>query len=85
MSSHELSEWQAVERLTGPLGGHRGDIQMAILAAVIANSQRTKGRMLTPADFLPSWEGKRKLTPEELFAKAMAANTALGGRVRADN
>ncbi|MGW1221466.1 phage tail assembly protein T [Streptomyces californicus] len=67
------------------MGGHRGDIQMAILAAVIANSQRTKGRMLTPADFLPSWEGKRKLTPEELFAKAMAANTALGGRVRADN
>lgn len=54
---------------------------MAILAAVVANSQRAKGRMLTPADFLPAWEGKRKLSPEELFQKVTQANTALGGSV----
>lgn len=57
-------------------------MQMAVLAAVIANSQRARGRMLTPADFLPAWEGKRKLTPEELFQKVTHANTALGGSVR---
>lgn len=55
---------------------------MAILAAVVMNSQRTKGRMFVPADFLPAWEGKRTLTPEELFAKVVQANTGLGGSVR---
>lgn len=56
-------------------------MQMAILCATIYNSQRSKGRMWTPADFLPQWGGKRKLTPEELFAKAVQANTAMGGTV----
>lgn len=55
---------------------------MAILASVVMNSQRTKGRMFAPADFLPKWEGKRTLTPEELFQKVAQTNQALGGSVR---
>jgi hypothetical protein len=77
----------AYEKLTGPLGGRRGDVQMAILAAVITNSQRGKGqRIMTPADFLPAWDGKRRtMSPEEMFAAAMKANAALGGAVRVNS
>lgn len=53
---------------------------MAVLASVVANSQRGKGRMSTPSDFLPKWDGKRHvMTPEEMFAAAMQANVAMGG------
>jgi hypothetical protein len=78
-SSSELTEWMAFERISGPLGGARADIQAAIVAATIANVQRGKGqRTLAPIDFVPVWD-KRKKTPEELWAAAMAANSALGG------
>lgn len=72
ISSSELSEWMAYERLTGPLGDRRGDLQAAIVAAVVANANRSKGRALTPNDFVPVWD-KRPKTPEELWKAAMAA------------
>lgn len=79
--SSELAEWQAYERISGPLGGARGDANAALIAAVIASANRGKGqRAPSMADFMPSWDRTRvKKTPEELFKQALAANTALGG------
>lgn len=83
MSSAELSEWMAYERIAGPLGPARADIQAAIIAATVANANLAKGkRPFVPADFIPEWGGKRKLTPEELWAKIKQVNAALGGNFR---
>lgn len=82
ISSREITEWMVYERITGPLGGRRSDVQMSVLASVVANSQRTKGRALTPKDFLPAWDGRQRMTPEEMFAAVSQVNTAFGGTVR---
>ncbi|WP_051746320.1 phage tail assembly protein T [Nocardia rhamnosiphila] len=81
IGSAELSEWMAYERLTGPLGGARGDVQAALIASVIASVNRGKGqRAPTIADFMPRWDRtKVRKTPEELFRMAQMANAALGG------
>ncbi|MFH8369201.1 hypothetical protein [Streptomyces sp. NPDC018031] len=83
ISSRELTEWAAYEQLTGPLGGRRGDIQAAIIAATVANSQRSRGRRAEPADFLPRWGRPRVMTPEAMWAAAVQATTALGGTITA--
>ncbi|MGI5347043.1 phage tail assembly protein T [Streptomyces sp. CA-250714] len=83
ISSRELTEWQAYEKITGPLDTRlRGDIQASVISATVANSQSTHARA-KPADFMPDWD-KRKKTPEELWAAAMKANAALGGQFRTD-
>ena len=81
MGSAELAEWRAYERLTGPLGGARGDVQAAMVASVIAAANRSKGqRAPKVADFMPRWDkGQIRKSPEELFRLAQAANAALGG------
>ncbi|GHF73903.1 phage tail assembly protein T [Streptomyces thermodiastaticus] len=82
-TSRELAEWMAYERLTGPLDSRlRGDIQAAIVAATVANSQRAKGGALKPADFLPEWEPSRPRTPEEIWQDVIQINAALGGEYR---
>ncbi|MGP3686535.1 phage tail assembly protein T [Streptomyces sp. IBSNAI002] len=82
--SAELAEWKAYEKLTGPLGGLRGDLHAALVSAAVINSQRAKGkRPVNPIAFLPRWDTERvRKTPEELFRAAMAANVALGGSLR---
>lgn len=79
--SAELAEWQAYERLTGPLGGARGDVQAALIASTIAAVNRNKGqRAPTISDFMPRWDkGAVRKSPEELFKIAQMANAALGG------
>lgn len=82
-SGRELAEWMAFERLTGPLDGRlRGDVQAAIVAATVANSQRAKGAALKPAEFLPGWEPPRPKTPDEIWRDATRVNAALGGDYR---
>jgi len=82
-SSHELSEWLAYERITGPLDARlRGDIQASIVAATVANAASDRPRA-KPADFMPEW-GKRKKTPQEMWAAVVQANANLGGSVCAD-
>ncbi|MDG9705541.1 hypothetical protein [Streptomyces sp. DH37] len=81
VSSRELTEWMAYERITGPLDTRlRGDISAGIIAATVANAGGAK-RKLKPSDFVPTWF-KRKKTPQEIWQDAMRANTALGGSVR---
>lgn len=80
MSSRELSEWMAYEKITGPLDERlRGDISAGIIAATVSNSagSKTKARV---SDFLPVWF-KRKKTAEEIWAQVLEANSALGGTV----
>jgi hypothetical protein len=79
-TSRELTEWQAYERVSGPLDARlRTDIAASILAATVANSAGGKKRA-KPADFMPVWF-KRKRTPEEIWQQVMKANAALGGTV----
>ncbi|WP_330478677.1 hypothetical protein OG301_26730 [Streptomyces platensis] len=79
-TSRELTEWQAFERVTGPLDLRlRGDIAVGIVAATIANSNGAK-KKAKPSDFMPVWFKRRK-TPDEVWAEVMKANAALGGTV----
>ncbi|GAA2609630.1 phage tail assembly protein T [Actinomadura fulvescens] len=80
-SSSELTEWQAYERVAGPLGPARADVQSAIVAATVANANRSKGKPATPADFVPRWDRKPTQTVEEMVAIAYALNAAFGGTV----
>lgn len=80
--SRELTEWQAYERVAGPIGPARGDVQSAIIAATVANANRTKGKPATPADFVPTWDRKPTQTVEEMVAIAYALNAAFGGTVK---
>lgn len=78
-SSRELTEWQVYEDLTGPLGGRRGDIQAAIVAATIANVHRKQGtKPVDPADLVPQWDIHQ--SDEDMWDAIRAANVALGGQ-----
>lgn len=85
--SAELAEWRAYEQIAGPLGGVRGDVNAAMIAAAIVAVNRGKGqRAPALADFMPRWDRTRvRKTPEELFKAALSANTALQGRVITNN
>ncbi|MEU5394512.1 phage tail assembly protein T [Streptomyces tibetensis] len=79
-SSAELTEWIAYERVTGPLGGARSDVQMAMLASVIANANRGKGsRVMKPADFLPKWDRGARQDWRQMLAAVKGINQRLGG------
>lgn len=80
MSSRELTEWMAYEKVTGPLDARlRGDISAGIVAATVANSAGGK-RKAKPADFIPTWFKRRK-SPKEIWQDVLKANSALGGTV----
>ena len=85
--SAELSEWRAYEQIAGPLGGVRGDVNAAMISAAIVAVNRGKGQRAPKlADFMPRWDRtKVRKSPEELFRAAMIANSALQGRVVANN
>lgn len=80
LGSAELTEWMAFERMTGPLGRRRQDIQAATIAATIANSQRGKrGRKFKMQDFLiPYGEDDRK-SPQQMLDTIRQLNAAMGG------
>ncbi|WP_207935864.1 hypothetical protein [Actinomadura sp. KC216] len=64
ISSYELTEWMVYERLYGPLASERDDHLASLLAAVISNAFRDKGKAAQPGDFLPRWEAPAR--PEEV-------------------
>lgn len=85
MSSSELTEWMVYEKITGPLGRRRGDIQVAMLAATIANANRGKGaKKATISDFLLDYEKtSRRKSGHELLATLRDITSALSGRKEA--
>ena len=79
MSSRQLSEWQAYERISGPLGAARADLHAGIIAATIANANRPpKSKPFRPADFIPKWDHQPQPV-HQMKALARALNAAFGG------
>lgn len=76
ISSHELSEWAAYERVSGPLGPARSELLAGIISATVANAMG--GGKATPSDFLPTWD-RQPTSAEEMFRRVQAMNSALGG------
>lgn len=72
----------AFERVYGPVGPERGDIQAAVIAATLANIHRDPKKHpepYPPADFIPNWSGDvRWQDPDELEAVAKAAAMTIG-------
>ena len=67
MDSHELTEWIAFD-IVEPIGGKRGDIQAAIIAATVANANRGKlGKALQPADFIPEYGALERTTDVDVW------------------
>lgn len=54
VSSSELTEWAAYERVHGPLGQSRDDIHIAMLLAMLHNQWAKKPKK--PEAFLPVWD-----------------------------
>lgn len=81
MTSSELTEWMQFERITGPLGRRRADINAAMLAAVIAGVNTPKGaRKPTISDFLIDYSRvSARKSPTELLSKIRSLNAALKG------
>ena len=64
MTSEQLSEWEAYDRLD-PIGTWREDFRMAYMASLITNIARSihgkQGvKMTTLDDFMPDWAGERQ-------------------------
>ena len=79
LSSSELTEWIAFEKLTGPLGRRRNDIQAATIAATIANANRGKrGKKFKMTDFLIPY-GEQRKGPEDMLAAIRGINRSMGG------
>lgn len=51
IDSAEFCYWQAYDRLN-PIGERRADMRAALVAHVVANAHRTRGRPFTVEDFL---------------------------------
>lgn len=83
VSSAELTEWVAYERMTGPLGQQRDDMNAGIITAMIANVNRKKGsRERKPAEFIPRWDRPKARTPNQMANALKTMTRKLGGKIR---
>lgn len=82
MSSSELTEWMVYEKITGPFGRRRRDIQAATIAATIANANRAKNAKRAQInDFLIDYERlSRRKTGQEILATLREITSAMSGR-----
>jgi len=74
MTSREFAEWMAFYEIE-PFGDERGDLRMAILAALIANAHRDpkrRKRAYKPADFMPKF-GRQSLEEQIRIAEMLKA------------
>jgi hypothetical protein len=82
VSSYELSEWQAFEKLE-PFGSEAGYVGHAIVAKTIADVNRGKDqKSYELSDFMPDYEGEEEgpQTEREMLQIAMTATIGLGGK-----
>jgi hypothetical protein len=56
MSARELREWQAYEKVEGPIGAERMDYLAAMLAERVTNMLRSSGKNESIKSFMPSWD-----------------------------
>lgn len=81
ISSHELTEWMAFERIEGPLGPRRSDFHAAQIVAAIAQSNAKKGKRYKLSDFLLAWDRRKPhQSPQEMLRAVKALNRRMGGR-----
>lgn len=67
MSSRELTEWMAYERVCGPIGPSRSDVHAGIVASTVANAMKGKrGKRFEPKDFIPEWDKKEQTWEDQL-------------------
>ncbi len=72
----------AVERILGPVGPERSDLQAAQVACTIANVWRGKGRPFELKDFLLKWDkGRSKPKTRRQFVLVMKSIAALYGAI----
>lgn len=77
MSANEFFEWMIMEQIE-PFGDKRGDIQAGLIAQIIANIHRDPNKdPYQLEDFLPQFEERKKLTPEQSPEDQMAFMLAL--------
>jgi hypothetical protein len=83
ISASELTDWLAYERIAGPLGPERGDVQAAVIASTIANVNRGKrGKIFKPKDFMPQWSRPGARTPDAMRSMLVALTRRFGGKVK---
>jgi hypothetical protein len=91
MTSHEFREWQGYDN-DQPFGDYRADARIALLTALIANTNRDRERHPDPysvADFMPFFgvsdtlQRQPELTEDEerarLTEKVVSLNVLFGG------
>nr|WP_232788979.1 hypothetical protein [Streptomyces odonnellii] len=69
----------AYENVTGLIGGERLDGLVAMLAATVANTARSKGTKAQPKDFLPKWDRGAPADWQQMLATVRAMNSRFGG------
>lgn len=78
ISSRQFAEWMAYSRLE-PWGEDRDDLRMGIVASVIANSNRGKGKKpYKPQDFMPNFEPEDEAAAIERIRENL--RKSLGGK-----
>lgn len=67
VSSRELSEWMAFEKVHGPIGQYRDDIHTAMIAQKIVQMLKDPKRGKPPElkDFIPRWDDQPTPIREE--------------------
>jgi len=83
ISSRELAEW-AIFYQSEPFGEARADVRSAIIASVVANSNRDpkkRKKAFTIEDFIPKFgeQEKRQQGWEEQLQNVQMLNEAFGG------
>ena len=86
ISSRELSEWMAYERLE-PFGEKRADLRSAIVASTVANTARDekkRRRPYTPEEFMPAFQAEDEEEAIEPWQRQLQMvemlNAAFGGK-----
>lgn len=82
MPSRLLTEWMVFAKLE-PFGERRADLRSAIVAATVANANRSKDQQAYKIeDFMPKFEddeAEREPDWEAMLARVRGLNAAFGG------
>jgi len=79
MSSAELTEWQAYERVSGPFGAERQDVLAAMVAYYVVSALGAKKAKLSK--MVPDWD-RRPQSWEHMREVFKALTVVHGGEVR---
>ena len=82
LSPADVVELLAFERLEGPVGAARGDLQAGVVSATVVNANPYRGKdakPVSPDEFVPDWDGSRRERKER---GSLEAWRALGRRLK---